>query len=148
VVCGVALASELGIASETIRIAIPQSGEEVQSIDLVSPCRWSKANKRDDTAGVWDLIARLEQTPATTSFDISLIAESADGFQIVDYSGALESGYTAAQLKELATRLQDIAGTGAKLRITIGTLSFPSGQALLDWLRAINEAFEANYISE
>jgi hypothetical protein len=148
VVCGVALASELGIASETIRIAIPQSGEEVQSIDLVSPCRWSKATKRDDTAGVWDIIARLEQTPATTSFDISLIAESADGFQIVDYSGALESGYTAASLKELATRLQDIAGTGAKIRLTIGTLSFPSGQALLDWLRAINEAFDANYISE
>jgi hypothetical protein len=148
VVCGVALASELGIASETIRIAIPQSGEEVQSIDLVSPCRWSKATKRDDTAGVWDLIARLEQTPATTSFDISLVAESADGFQIVDYSGALESGYTAAQLKELATRLQDIAGTGAKIRLTIGTLSFPSGQALLDWLRAINEAFDTNYISE
>jgi hypothetical protein len=148
VVCGVALASELGIASETIRIAIPQSGEEVQSIDLVSPCRWIKATKRDDTAGVWDFIARLEQTPATTSFDISLVAESADGFQIVDYSGALESGYTAAQLKELATRLQDIAGTGAKLRLTIGTLSFPSGQALLDWLRAINEAFDANYISE
>jgi hypothetical protein len=148
VVCGVALASELGIASETIRIAIPQSGEEVQSIDLVSPCRWSKATKRDDTAGVWDLIARLEQTPATTSFDISLVAESADGFQIVDYSGALESGYSAASLKELATRLQDIAGTGAKLRITIGALSFLSGQALLDWLRAINEAFDANYISE
>jgi hypothetical protein len=148
VVCGVALASELGIASETIRIAIPQSGEEVQSIDLVSPCRWSKATKRDDTAGVWDLIARLEQTSATTSFDISLVAESADGFQIVDYSGALESGYSAASLKELATRLQDIAGTGAKLRITIGALSFPSGQALLDWLRAINEAFDANYISE
>ncbi len=148
VVCAVALASEIGIASETIRIAIPQGGEESQSIDLAKPCRWTKATKRDDTAGVWDLIARLEQAPAITSFNIGLVAESADGFQIVDYSGALESGYAALALKDLATRLQDIAGTGAKLRITIGTLAFPTGQALLDWLRAVNEAFDANHISE
>jgi hypothetical protein len=148
VVCSVALASEMGIASETIRIAIPQGDEESQSIDLAKPCRWNKANKRDDTAGVWDLIARLEQASAITSFNIGLVAESADGFQIVDYSGALESGYAALALKDLATRLQDIAGTGAKLRITIGTLAFPTGQALLDWLRAVNEAFDANHIFE
>jgi hypothetical protein len=138
----------MGIASETSRIAIPQGDEESQSIDLAKPCRWNKANKRDDTAGVWDLIARLEQASAITSFNIGLVAESADGFQIVDYSGALESGYAALALKDLATRLQDIAGTGAKLRITIGTLAFPTGQALLDWLRAVNEAFDANHIFE
>lgn len=148
VVCAIALSKEFGIASETIRISIPQRGEEEQTIDLTSACRWSKATKRDDTSGVWDLIARLEQNPSVSAFNIALVAESEGGYQVVEFTGAQESGYAAAALKDLGNRLQDIAGTGAKLRLNIGELAFPTGQALLDWLRAVNETFDANHLSQ
>jgi hypothetical protein len=148
VVSAVAVSAEFGTASESVRIHIPQRGEEHPAIDPAQPARWNKPTKRDDTAGVWDLIARLHQATAITSLNIGLIAESADGFQTVDFSGALEGGYQAATLKETASRMQDIVGTGAKLRLTIGVLSFPTGQALLDWLRALNQPFDSAFVSQ
>lgn len=148
VVSAVAVSAEFGTASESVRIHIPQRGEERPAIDPAQPARWNKPTKRDDTAGVWDLIARLDQATAITSLNIGLIAESADGFQTVDFSGALEGGYQATTLKETASRMQDIVGTGAKLRLTIGVLSFPTGQALLDWLRALNQPFDSDFVSQ
>lgn len=146
VVCAVAVSAEFGTSSETIRISIPQRGDDRPPIDLVRHARWDKPTKHDDTAGVWDLIARLEQAPSTTCFNVGLVVESADGFQSVDFTGALESGYQAAALKDLATSLQELVGTGAKLRITIGILAFPTGQGLLDWLRANNEPFDSAHL--
>ncbi|MDZ4126527.1 MAG: hypothetical protein U1D25_00710 [Hydrogenophaga sp.] len=74
--------------------------------------------------------------------DISLTAESTDGQQNLEYTGALDSGYNALASKAIAQKLQDIVG-GGNLRMTIGSLAFPSGQALLDWLKAANQPFNA-----
>ena len=45
-------------------------------------------------------------------------------------------------MKAVAQKLQDIVSEGS-LRMAIGSLAFPSGQALLDWLKATNQAFNA-----
>ena len=60
----------------------------------------------------------------------------------MDYSGAEEEGYTAAALTRSANTLQELVGAGS-LRMLVGGLRFPSGQALLDWLKAINQTFDA-----
>ena len=143
VVCAMATASEYGLSSETIRITIPQQGAaERPSIDLIAPARWTQQTKLDDAAAVWDTIGRLEKAGSVMAHDISLTAESADGQQNVEYSGALEGGYDAPAVKAIAQKLQDIVSEGS-LRMAIGSLAFPSGQALLDWLKATNQAFNA-----
>ena len=143
VVCAMATASEYGLSSETIRITIPQQGGvERPSIDLTAPARWTQQTKLDDAAAVWDTIGRLEKAGTVMAHDISLTAESADGQQNVEYSGALEGGYDAPAVKAIAQQLQDIVSEG-RLRMAIGSLAFPSGQALLDWLKATNQAFNA-----
>ncbi|QTX22385.1 DUF499 domain-containing protein [Comamonas aquatica] len=143
VVCAMATASEYGLSSETIRITIPQQGGvERPSIDLTAPARWTQQTKLDDAAAVWDTIGRLEKAGSVMAHDISLTAESADGQQNVEYSGALEGGYDASAVKAIAQKLQDIVSEGC-LRMAIGSLAFPSGQALLDWLKATNQAFNA-----
>ena len=143
VVCAIATASEYGLSSETIRITIPQQGGvERPSIDLTAPARWTQQTKLDDAAAVWDTIGRLEKAGSVMAHDISLTAESADGQQNVEYSGALEGGYDAPAVKAIAQKLQDIVSEGS-LRMAIGSLAFPSGQALLDWLKATNQAFNA-----
>ena len=143
VVCAMATASEYGLSSETIRITIPQQGGvERPSIDLIAPARWTQQTKLDDAAAVWDTIGRLEKAGTVMAHDISLTAESADGQQNVEYSGALEGGYDAPAVKAIAQQLQDIVSEG-RLRMAIGSLAFPSGQALLDWLKATNQAFNA-----
>ena len=143
VVCAMATASEYGLSSETIRITIPQQGAaERPSIDLIAPVRWTQQTKLDDAAAVWDTIGRLEKAGSVMAHDISLTAESADGQQNVEYSGALEGGYDAPAVKAIAQKLQDIVSEGS-LRMAIGSLAFPSGQALLDWLKATNQAFNA-----
>jgi hypothetical protein len=43
--------------------------------------------------------------------------------------------------------LQDIV-SGGGLRMTIGSLAFPNGQALLDWLKATNQPFNATKVSQ
>ena len=143
VVCAMAAASEYGLSSETIRITIPQQGGvERPSIDLTAPARWTQQTKLDDATVVWDIIGRLEKASTVMAHDISLTAESADGQQNVEYSGALEGGYDAPSVKAIAQKLQDIVSEGS-LRMAIGSLAFPSGQALLDWLKATNQAFNA-----
>ena len=141
VVCAMATASEYGLSSETIRITIPQQGGvERPSLDLLAPARWTQQTKLDDAAAVWDTIGRLEKAGSVMAHDISLTAESADGQQNVEYSGALEGGYDAPAVKAIAQKLQDIVSEGS-LRMAIGSLAFTSGQALLDWLKATNQPF-------
>ena len=144
------MATDYGLNSETIRIPIPQKGQDARPpIDLAAPARWNQQTKLDDAGAVWDFLQRLEAATGLTAHDISLTAESADGQQNVEYSGALEGGYAAAAVKTVAERLQEIVSQAAfgnpvgSLRMSVGSLAFPSGQALLDWLRATNQPFNA-----
>jgi hypothetical protein len=47
----------------------------------------------------------------------------------------------------VAEKLQSIVG-GESLRMNVGSLGFPSGQLLLDWLKATNQAFNASKVSQ
>ena len=143
IVCAMAVASEYGLNSEVIRIDVPQrGGAERLPIDLTCPARWTQQTRLDDVSAVWDIIGRLELAAGAIAHDISLTAESADGQQNVEYSGALDSGYDAAAVKTVAHKLQEIV-SGGGLRMAIGSLAFPTGQALLDWLKATNQPFNA-----
>lgn len=116
-------------------------------IDPALPARWNQPGKFDDAGAVWDFIRRLEQTHGVSAHHISLTAESSDGQQNVDYSGALDSGYDGATANSVAKQLQSIVG-GDSLRMTVGLLAFPTGQALLDWLKATNQPFIAAKVSQ
>ena len=146
VVCAMAVCSEYDLSSEPIRIAIPQLGTDSRpAVDPNTPARWTQQTKLDDSTAVWDLIQRLERYPTVCAYDISLTAESTDGRQNVEYSGALEDGYDAMAIKSVAEKLQEIVA-GGSLRMTIGSLGFPSGQALLDWLKVTRQPFNVTKV--
>ncbi|MHB1201272.1 MAG: DUF499 domain-containing protein [Polaromonas sp.] len=148
VVCAMAVAPKYSLNSETIRIPIPQKGgAERPPIDLSHPARWTQQTKLDDVGAVWDIVGRLELAAGVIAHDISLTAESTDGQQNVEYSGALDSGYDAPAVKAVAQKLQDIVNGGG-LRMTLGSLAFPTGQSLLDWLKATNQPFNAAKVSQ
>ncbi len=146
-ICAMAVTPAYGLNSETLRIPIPQKGEEERSLDPVKPARWKQPTKLDDSSAVWDLIGRLEKAADVLAFDVSLTAESADGSQNVEYSGALVGGYGAAALKDVAEKLQTLVGDGS-LRMTLGSLGFPCGQALLDWLKAAKHPFDLAKVAQ
>lgn len=147
IVCAMAVASAYDLNSEIVRIPIPQRGQTDPSLDLTAPARWNQQTKLDDPGAVWDFIQRLEKSAGVIAFDIGLTAESGDRQQSVDYSGALDGGYDAAALKSVAEKLQEIV-TGGSLRMTVGSLGFPTGQALLDWLKATNQPFDAAKVTQ
>ena len=147
VVCAMAVAPAFDLYSETTRIQIPQQGQEQRTLDPAKPARWNQQTKLDDAGAVWDTIQRLEKTTGAVAYDINLIAESSDGNQNLEYTGALEGGYGAAALKTVAEKLQDIVSDGS-LRMAIGSLGFPTGQALLDWLKATNQPFNAAKVAQ
>jgi hypothetical protein len=142
-----AISSAYTLNSESLRLPIPQKGEEERSLDAAIPAKWNQQTKLDDAGAVWDFIGRLENTTAVFAFDISLTAESDDGTQNVEYSGVLEGGYGAAALRNVAEKLQAIVG-GGSLRMTLGNLAFPTGQALLDWLKATKQPFVLAKVSQ
>jgi hypothetical protein len=146
-VCAVAQAPVYSLTSQAIVQDIPKRGEEARTIDATRPARWQKVSKLDDSGAVWDLITRLEQTAGVVAYDVQLSATSSNGEQIVDYTGSLTSGYGGAELKAVATKLQDIVQDGS-LRMEIGELGFPTGQALIDWLNAAKEPFNLSYVSQ
>lgn len=143
VVSAVVSSAEYGVSSEVLRIPIQAVGPKTGPvIDLVRPARWTQATKLDDSASAWDFIRRLDAAAGVVTFDISLTAESGDGSDSVDFSGARDQGYGAEDVKSLADKLQVVVGAGT-LRMTVGALSFPTGQALLTWLKAANQPFNA-----
>lgn len=118
VVCAIAGASDLGLYSEVLRIAIPQKDDTGPKLDPAKPARWTQRAKLDDAGAVWDFIQRLDEAATVIAFDLQLTAESTDGLQHVEYSGALDAGYTASTMKTAADKLQEIVGAGA-LRMTV-----------------------------
>lgn len=148
VVCAMASAPAFGLGSEVLRITIPQpGGAGGPQLDATKPALWKHRVKLDDSGAVWDFIQRLEQSSSVVAYDVQLTAESEDGLQHVDYSGALESGYSAATIKDAADKLQALVGPGV-LRMTIGKLGFVTGQELLDWLRATNQPFDVSKVQQ
>ena len=147
IVCALAVCADYDLSSETIRITIPQGNDPQPAVDPTLPARWTQQTKLDDTSAVWDTITRLGQAGVVMAHDISLTAESTDGQQNVEYLGALDSGYDAAAVKAIAQKLQDIV-SGGGLRMTIGSLAFLTGQALLDWLKATNQPFNPAKLSQ
>jgi len=145
--CAVAQAPAYSLTSQGIVQDIPKRGEEARTIDATRPARWQKVSKLDDSGAVWDLITRLEQNPGVLAYDVELSAKSSNGEQIVDYSGSLANGYGGAELKTVAGKLQDIVKDGT-LRMEIGNLGFPTGQALIDWLNVVQEPFNLSYVSQ
>jgi Chitobiase/beta-hexosaminidase C-terminal domain len=147
VVCAMAVASAFSLNSETIRIPIPQKGQEERTLEPAIPARWNQQTKLDDSGAVWDFIQRLGNATGVSAYDIRLTAESTDGQQNVEFCGVLEGGYGAAALKSIAEKLQEIV-SGGSLRMAIGSLGFPTGQSLLDWLRATNQQFNVAKVAQ
>lgn len=147
VVCATAVAANYDLSSETSRITIPQRGQEERTLNAASPARWRQQSKLDDSGAVWDFIQRLGNAAGVRAHDVGLTAESADRQQNVEYSGAVDAGYDSAALKSVAEKLQDIVN-GGSLRMTIGSLAFPTGQALLDWLKATNQTFQVAKVTQ
>lgn len=147
VICAIAGASDLGLYSEVLRIAIPQKDDTGPKLDPAKPARWTQRAKLDDAGAVWDFIQRLDEAATVIAFDLQLTAESTDGLQHVEYSGALDAGYTASTMKAAADKLQEIVGAGA-LRMAVGSLGFATGQALLDWLKATKQPFDASKVQQ
>jgi hypothetical protein len=139
-----AVCLEYESSSEPIRIVIPQPGADTRPpVNLATPAGWAQQTKLDDSTAVWGFIERLGKFSGVRAFDIILTAESGDGHENVEYSGALESGYDAVGVKSVAEKLQAIA-SGGSFRMSIGSLRFPAGQVLLDWLKATNQQFDAS----
>lgn len=147
VVCAIATASAYGLQSETVRVQIPQKGEEERGLDPKLPAKWNQSTRLDDSGAVWDFIGRLEKEEGILAFDIGLTAESVDGQQNLEYSGTLDGGYGAAAIRAVAEKLQEVVGTGS-LRMNVGQLSFDTGQALLDWLKANNQPFDLAKVTQ
>lgn len=145
VVCAIAVASAYGINSETVRIPIPQPGREEPALDLRVPARWNERIRLDDAGNVWDFIRRLDAAANVIAYDLNVTAESSDGLQHIEYTGAIDCGYNAASIKISADKLQEMVGAGS-LRMIVGSLGFPTGQALLDWLKTSNLSFDASRV--
>ena len=141
VVCAVAVASAHNLTSEQAKLTIPQPGKEAPTLDPLAPVIWRQSEKRDDAEAVWNFIQGLEKAPGVRIYDVGVNAESADGAQHLEASWALEEGYEASAIRALADKMQALVGAGS-LRLTAGSFGFPTGQGLLDWLKANNKSFD------
>jgi len=143
-----AVHEDLGLSSEIVAVQIPHGGAgQKPPIDLNLPALWTKQTKLDDTAAVWDFIGRLAKNQNVLALEVGITAESSNGSEHVDYSGAVEEGYTAESLTRNANTLQSLVGAGS-LRMLVGGLRFPTGQALVDWLKASNQPFDATGVDQ
>jgi hypothetical protein len=129
-----AVAEVEGIKSKQLKVSIPKSDTKgLFEIDPHKACRWSRRHKLDDSGATWKFIEAMEKH-IVTAFDIIVKAENASGDQTLEYLGSRSSGYDAGHLRWLCDALQNLAGPGS-LRLECARSHFPTGQALLDWLK-------------
>jgi hypothetical protein len=148
IVCAIATVQALGIHSEPVRIPIPEkNGPDSPRVDPLKPAKWVSPQRIDDTGQVWNFLKKLAEGQSIRAYDVSFIAENADGQQHIEFNGTLETGYDHESLKSLADRVQEIVGTGT-LRMSIGSLGFPTGQTLLDWLNASQQQFDMSRVRQ
>jgi hypothetical protein len=149
IVCAIATSSEYSLNSEVIKVKV-QQGDTTGSdatLDKSQPATWTSKIKLDESGAVWDLIDKLEKYPTTTTFNISLTAESDDGNVVLDYAGSITDGYKAADIKAIAENLQQMVRSGS-LRMSLAKMQFPTGQALLDWLKLTEQSFDINKVTQ
>ena len=142
----VAVAGNYGLASEILRIPVPQKGDTQQrELDPARPATWRQRLKLDDAGSVWTFLQQFETLPDVTAHDLTLGVHGPDGNEMLEFMGSLQAGYTGAALSALAKSLQALVPQ-SDLRLACGSLQFPTGQMLLDWLRASNQSFDANHV--
>ena len=142
----VAVADSYGLASEVLRVQVPQTNAPNQpQLDLAKPATWRQRLKLDDAGSVWTFLQQLEKLPDVTAHDLALRVHGPDGNEMLEFMGSLQAGYTGAALSALAKSLQALVPQ-SDLRLACGSLQFPTGQMLLDWLRASNQSFDANHV--
>lgn len=137
-VMAVATAPAQGLTSEIVKITIPQKGDDGPKIDPKKPARWRCQQKLADSGQVWDFIQKMHAVLEVKAHSVEVTAESDGGLQHVEFSGALETGYTAEVLQRMVQHLQDLF-SAKSLRMSVSELDFQSGQALLDWARQHNQ---------
>lgn len=143
IVRAMAKSSEYGVSSDAITIQIAATGEGAAPlVNPTAPAKWTQSTKLDDSTSTWDFIRRLEAAAGVSVFDILVSSENEDGTHVVEFTGASDTGYGGAALKEFVDALQRIAA-GGSLRLTVGAMGFPTGQGLLDWLKAAGQSFVA-----
>jgi len=147
VIRAMAVAGDYNLNSEVLPIQIPQRGEEDRGIDPHRPARWKQHIKLDETGQAWDYIQRLSSTPGVIAHEISFTGTSANGLQSIEFSGALDSGYDGQTMRDIADKIQELA-QGDSLRMTVGAMVFPTGQALLDWLQATKQPFNIDKVEQ
>jgi hypothetical protein len=147
VVCAYAYAAAYSLASETIRITIPQPGTTDPTLDRTIPARYNQRIRLDDAGAVWDFLQKMESAVNVTAYALSLSAESADELQHIEYTGDIDEGYQATKLKSIADSLQILVGAGG-LKMTLGSLGFSTGQALLDWLRNAGQSLDITKVTQ
>ncbi len=147
VIRAMAVAGDYNLNSEVLPIQIPQRGEEERGIDPHLPARWKQRIKLDETGQVWDYIQRLNSTPGVIAHEISFTGTSADGLQSIEFSGALDAGYDGQTMRDIADKIQELA-QGDNLRLTVGAMVFPTGQALLDWLQGTKQPFHIEKVEQ
>lgn len=147
VISAVAIFPEFGIISEQVNVQVSAGARDVRQIDVSIPAKWTSQIKIDDSGLVWEFISRLEKINGVRAYDIKLTAISADELQCLEYQGSVSTGYDAALLRNLSESMQTMVA-GGSLRLTVNSLGFPTGQALLDWLRESGLAYSVDKVSQ
>lgn len=145
IICAVAISEQYSLNSDVLKVKIPRGDEEEKGakLDKTQPATWTNKSKLDDSGAVWDFIGKLN----ATAYVINITAESNDGNVVLDYAGSREQGYSAEAIKEIADKLQEMVGDGG-LRMTVGSIRFATGQALLDWLVTTKQKFDLNKVAQ
>lgn len=147
IIRAVAVASQYDNNSEIITVNIPTEAGGGPRIRPDVPARWTAITRLDDSGAVWDFIEKLRPFAGASATDITITLQSEDGLRNLEYADSIQDGYNAESLTSLVEKIQTVF-PGEKLRMTVGSILFLTGQSLLDWLQAARQQFRVENIRQ
>lgn len=121
--------------SEIKHYTAPAAAKQETRIDKKKPATWRKTVKRDITSGAFELVGVLRKNEATTR-DLEVAVYAGEQWAKLDTDN--KTNYSADQVEEYLSFIQDHTGITGELSLTVRSLHFPTGQHLLDAAKALD----------
>lgn len=141
-----AVAEEGDLRSSVERIDVQEHRTRTVTVDAAKPVTWNRPHRNLTAAAAFGFIDLLEKHGGLAKEMVVDVTGNESDISLSFIAGGDEV-VTGARLREVVSKLQDIAGS-SQVTLSASSVRFERGQQLLDWIAGIHGALQPGEVSQ
>jgi hypothetical protein len=140
-----AYAEKDGIESKVLELPVDWSDSGGVKVDPIKPAAWNRHDEIKTTQDTYKLLDRLEKVKAEAKVEQVTIQGDKDLWVQLTLSDKIR--LDAGKLKSIIEAMRALVG-GGQIDVSVGSLHFPTGQDLLDWVADSKTELKAGEVDQ